>query len=83
MNVKQLKELLDCFDDEDELYFQYHSGDYWGTTLAKPIRNLDYAEVVHSVYHNCLEVPDESKLDRIKSKPDEGREKIHHVLLFW
>ena len=46
MNVRDLKELLSQFDDDQEVCLAYPSGDYWGTTLATEIRSVTLGNIM-------------------------------------
>ena len=51
MNVGELKRELSFFDDEQEVFFAFPSGDYWGTTQAREVEDLTEEKVTWSDYH--------------------------------
>ena len=51
MTVKELIEELQGFDGDMEVKFSYNSGDYWRTTLAEDVRQIDTHYVKYSGYH--------------------------------
>ena len=51
MTVKELIEELQGFDGDMEVKFSYNSGDYWRTTLAEDICQIDTHYVKYSSYH--------------------------------
>ena len=56
MKVKELIEHLRHCDDEMEVMVCYPAGDCWRTTLARPVKTLEGANVKPSEYHGCLKV---------------------------
>lgn len=59
MNVGELKRELSFFDDEQEVFFAFPSGDYWGTTQAKEVKDLTEEKVAWSDYHRSHKLIDE------------------------
>jgi hypothetical protein len=51
MTVKELIEELQSFDENMEVKFSYNSGDYWKTTLAEDVCQIDTHYVKYSEYH--------------------------------
>lgn len=64
MKVKELIEELKFFDGEQEIYFAFPSGDFWGTTIAKGVNNVEHTKVVESSYHDTYKVIDSDREDR-------------------
>jgi hypothetical protein len=56
MKVAELKKLLDGFDDDMEVCFEHHTGNYWRHVLAIPIRRAQYESVKYSTYNEELKV---------------------------
>lgn len=52
MNVRELREMLEMFDDEMEVVFARDSKDYWRTTVADSLEDVVDGVVEHSAYHN-------------------------------
>lgn len=75
MKVKELRELLSFFDDEDEVAMTQPSNDYWGTTLAKGVGSAEKVEVTFSTYHNTDKVVDLDRLDNYE------KDELHEVVL--
>lgn len=59
MNVRELIEELENFDDNMEVHFSYNYGDHWRTTVAPIAENVDEGLVKHSGYHEMDMVVDE------------------------
>lgn len=55
---------LSCFNDDDEIFIAFPSGDYWGSVLAKEITEIKHEQVVWSDYHNTNKVVDDEKLEK-------------------
>lgn len=51
MTVAELIEELQEFDPEMPVHFAYPSGDYWKTTLTKPVSVVEIGTVEWSDYH--------------------------------
>ena len=75
MKVKELRELLSFFDDEDEVAMAQPSNDYWGTTLARGVDSAEKVEVTFSAYHNTDKVVDLDRLDNYE------KDELHEVVL--
>lgn len=56
MKVKELVEILQKFDPEHEVYFQYPSGDYWRHVLAGSVDNVEIGGIEWSEYHRQFKV---------------------------
>ena len=69
MKVKELIEILESFNKEEEIYYAFPSGDYWGNTIAKEVNNVENADIVESTYHNAYKVIDSEK--RCRYEEDE------------
>jgi len=50
MNKKELINILTDLDDGDEIYFSYPAGDYWNSTIVKPITEGDFRLIEFSGY---------------------------------
>ena len=59
MTKRELIEALRDVPDDAEIFFEYASGDYWRTTLARPINIVDEKVLVYSRYHNTWKVIDD------------------------
>jgi hypothetical protein len=71
MNVKELRELLEGFDDNTEVLFQYNYGDHWRTQVAAPVDKVEEGKVIPSPYHNMDRVLDEDDEQEDEPSPDE------------
>lgn len=60
MTVRDLKILLEEYDDDLPVKFSYNYGDYWGTIVAKEIGTIEEGMTIPSSYHNMDKVVDES-----------------------
>ena len=58
MTVKELIEALQDFDENMEVKITYNYGDYWRTTVADKINNVDEGQVKYSSYHRTDKVSD-------------------------
>ena len=58
MTVAELKDYLEGFDDDTEVYFAYPSSDYWHTTCANKVEEADMGTVTYSDYHQTYKVVD-------------------------
>lgn len=64
MTVGQLIEMLEDYDKDAVVVYQYPSGDYWRTVLASTVQEVGQATVEYSEYHRQLSlVEDEDKCD--------------------
>jgi len=59
MKVTQLIELLQQQDTEKEVRIAVNANDYWRTTLALGVKNIDEGNVKRSDYHNCDVIDDD------------------------
>lgn len=64
MTVKELKQELSFFKDDQEVFFAYPSGDYWGTTLAGKVEDVEERLIAFSEYHRKHKLVDEDYEDR-------------------
>lgn len=51
MQVKDLIQQLQQFDEGDEVHISYNYGDHWRTQVAPKIKRIQMLEVKHSDYH--------------------------------
>ena len=73
MTVRELINKLEDFEDDVEVHFTYNYGDYWHTTVAPPVREVDFGEVRHSEYH---------RMDReVTSDEESGRHECREAVL--
>jgi hypothetical protein len=56
MKVSELKEILEDFDDDTEVYFAYNYGDYWHTTVADKVNEVGMEDLVYSEYHQSMKI---------------------------
>lgn len=56
MTKKQLVEALDNYEDDDEVYFAYNSGDYWNTIVVKAVSVTENTEIKWSAYHDQYQI---------------------------
>ena len=68
MTVKELKDLLSEYSDDLDVHFAFPSGDYWKTTLARPITSGELLPVQWSEYHREFSLP--RNLDEIDPSPN-------------
>lgn len=64
MTVEQLRKMLSYFDDDQEVYLSFPSGDYWGTTLASKVASIDSCNVVWSEYHRAYKLVEEDNEEK-------------------
>ena len=50
MNVQELRELLEQFDDDTIVRFSYDNGDYWHHLVAHEVEYVDLALVKENSY---------------------------------
>lgn len=74
MKVAELRRQLSFFDDEQEVFFAFPSGDYWGTTQAHEVDEVSEEKVVWSDYHRTHKLVDEDREDRYED--DELKEVV-------
>jgi hypothetical protein len=56
MKVSELREMLESFDGDMEVHFEYNYGDHWRTTVAPKVSAVNEAEVVWSEYHRMPKI---------------------------
>jgi hypothetical protein len=56
MKVSELREMLEDFDGDMEVHFEYNYGDYWRTQVAPEVTSVNEAEVVWSEYHRMPKI---------------------------
>lgn len=61
MTVQELIEALQGEDPEAEVHFQYNYGDYWRTTVAPKVVQVEAGHVKWSGYHKLPAVVDDSE----------------------
>lgn len=71
LTVRELITQLEQFGDDMEVRFTYNYGDYWKTTVAADVRNVDTGHVKHSDYHQMDAVVD---MNEEQQMLDEARE---------
>ena len=64
MKKQDLIAQLSCFDDEDDIYLAFPSGDYWGRVLAKEVSEVSTEQVAWSDYHNSYKLVDEEDIEK-------------------
>lgn len=74
LTVKELKTLLENFDDDSPVYFGYNYGDHWRTEVADAITKARLKNVRYSDYHSMMRVVDES--EESSDRPEEGDKEI-------
>lgn len=75
MKVKELIEELSCFDGEQEVCIAQPSHDYWGTTCASEVNNIEIADVTWSEYHRKNKVVDDDHIENYE------KEELQNVVL--
>ena len=68
MKVRELKELLENFDDNMEVGFSYPARDHWRTTVVLTPLSAEKQSVVYSDYHSMLKLVDHDDSDFDKAK---------------
>jgi hypothetical protein len=76
MKVRELIERLEQEDQEADVHFAYDYGDYWHTTVAAKVRNVEAAYVKRSDYHKMM------KLVNVDLEEDDREELTMVVCLF-
>ncbi len=73
MLVRDLIELLEGYDADLEVHFQYNYGDHWRTQVAPSVDSVDMGIVKYSDYHRMHKVVevdfDEDDADEVEGKP--------------
>jgi hypothetical protein len=73
MLVRDLIELLEGYDADLEVHFQYNYGDHWRTQVAPSVDSVDMGVVKYSDYHRMHKVVevdfDEEDADEVEGKP--------------
>jgi hypothetical protein len=70
MTVKELIERLSSENPDEEVYFSYPSGDYWGTTCANEVSCVDTGQVKWSEYHGTYNIANEDYNDEYDDPED-------------
>jgi hypothetical protein len=63
MTVRELIEMLEDFNENDEVMVSHIAHDYWRTPVAGRIDSVEDAVVDHSSYHNCFKVVEEEEAE--------------------
>ena len=63
MLVRDLIELLEGYDADMEVHFQYNYGDHWRTQVAPTVDSVENGYVTFSDYHRMHKVVDEDDFD--------------------
>lgn len=63
LTVGDLKNMLNGYDDNMPVYFQYNYGDHWRTQVAGEINDVYVSQVEYSEYHQMEKVADEPSDD--------------------
>lgn len=58
MLVRDLIELLEDYDADMEIHFEYNYGDHWRTHVAPKVSTVAEGQVVWSEYHRMPKVVD-------------------------
>jgi hypothetical protein len=73
MLVRDLIELLEGYDADLEVHFQYNYGDHWRTQVAPSVDSVEMGVVKYSDYHRMDKVVevdfDEEDADEVEGKP--------------
>lgn len=56
MKVKEMIELLECFEDDLEVRFQYDYGDHCHRQVAASCREIELGEIKHDSYIDGMAV---------------------------
>ena len=56
MRVRDLIEILEEFDPEMDVHFQYNYGDYWRTQVAPKVTSVEQIPVEYSEYHRMPKI---------------------------
>ena len=63
MTKKELIELLEQLEDNDEVFFSYPAGDYWHSFIVKPVQQGNLEIVSYSGYHEQLIIESGKQLE--------------------
>jgi hypothetical protein len=63
MTVKELRERLEGYADEDEVMFAYNFGDRGDTQVAEGVRSVEYDVVEKSSYHRMWAIQGDTPRD--------------------
>jgi hypothetical protein len=74
MNVKQLREMLEDFPEDQEVVFLHPAHDYWNTELASSVDFLESGYIKYDTYHNKNVVVD-------SDGEDIDGDDIHYVVI--
>jgi hypothetical protein len=61
MTVKELIELLENENKEEDVYFSYNYGDHCNTTVAQEVSDVEKLTIVYSEYHRMHRLVDEDE----------------------
>ena len=62
MRVGEVIALLQEFDPDTPVHFAYNYGDYWRTTVAPEVEQVDKESIKFSGYHNMPAIATETEL---------------------
>lgn len=68
MNVQDLINELEQYDDNLPVHFSYQYGDHWRTVVAPEVSSVTEGAVIHSSYHNMDKEVEEDHKDFAKAK---------------
>lgn len=81
MTIKDLKRLLEHFDDEAEVRIEQPSNDYWKRTLAEAPSKVEWADIEWSAYHQAYKVTEGGKVEGEMCDEDDDQPATKQVVL--
>jgi|GEM_PF-2164041 hypothetical protein len=72
MTVQQLIDELKMMPSDLEVKFAYPSRDYWHSTIAGDVQNVEEGAVVHSEYHSAMVVVDQDDEEEVEKHQDDA-----------
>jgi hypothetical protein len=73
MQVRDLIELLEGYDQDAEVHFAYNYGDHWRTEVAPKVSNVHEGVVTYSEYHRMDKVANEDYDDEDEAEVENQR----------
>jgi len=76
MLVRDLIELLEGYDADMEVHFQYNYGDHWRTQVAPSVDSVELGVVQYSDYHRMPKVVEQDYDDEDEVEESTGKEVV-------
>lgn len=63
MRVKELRDLLDRYDDETEVVVEHHTNNYWGHIKALKVTGVYDSVLYYSNYLRAFQIEDNTDIE--------------------